>query len=190
MKRALFLVAIATLAHADTQPVSLQQEQVLNAIDTVPTQTQINNAFGTKDLAIPGLVGIAQNVSEDPGIRLRAIHALSQYCTAPCSDLDPAHAPLVQIVNDNAAATAGSDLLILRAAIESLGPMQDASDVSLLEQLLNHPSRDVRATTALALGDLCNTSASSALRIRLQNEAVAQVQLAISSALRSLNQCP
>ncbi len=186
MKRALFIVAIAALAHADT-PLQPTQIEALSAIDSVPTKGQLDFLFNNDALA--GLTTAAQ-ASDKPGVQLRAIHALVQYCAPPCSDLDPAHAPLVQILTDNATATAGSQLLVLRAAIESLGPMQQPLDADRLTPFLNHPSRDVRATTALALGDLCNTTAVSALRTRLQNEPVAQVQLAISSALRALNQCP
>jgi HEAT repeat protein len=189
MKRVLVLLAVAALAHADTQMQS--QIEALTAIDTVPTTDELGRVFGDP---VADLSGFALDTSRNAGVRLRAIHALVHYCTpsppATICDQAPAHAPLVQIVNANAAAISGSDLLMLRAAIESLGPMQVATDLNLLYPLLNHPSRDVRATTALALGDLCNTNAISYLRTRLQNESVDQVRLAISTALRVLNQAP
>jgi HEAT repeat protein len=184
MKRVLGIIAIAAIAQADAPA---PPPPALSAIDSVPTKSQLDVVFGTPSL--PGVLAYVQDM-QDPGARLRAIHALVQYCAAPCGDLDPAHAPLVQILTDNANALAGSDLLVLRAAIESLGPMQDLNDLDQLKSFLNHPSRDVRATTALALGDLCNTNAIQYLHTRLQNEGVDQVRLAISSALRALNQCP
>jgi hypothetical protein len=188
MKRVLVLVTIAALAHADSQlPVPVQN--ALTSIDTVPTVDQLNLAFGTDPLT--GLTQIAQDVAQKPGIRLRAIHALVHYCSTkpPCGDLDPARQALLAIITANQNAQAGANLLMLRAAIESLGPMQNLSDTPTLEGFLDHSSRDVRATAALALGDLCDTSASSALHIRLQHESVDQVRLAISTALRVLNTC-
>jgi HEAT repeat protein len=188
MKRVLVVLAVAALAHADTQMQS--QIEALTAIDTVPTADQLDRVFGDP---VADLAGFALDTSRNAGVRLRAIHALVHYCTpsppTTCNQ-DPAHAPLIQIVTANATAISGSDLLMLRAAIESLGPMQVTTDLNLLYPLLNHPSRDVRATTALALGDLCNTNAVSYLRTRLQNESVDQVRLAISTALRVLNQAP
>jgi HEAT repeat protein len=76
----------------------------------------------------------------------------------------------------------GSDLLVLRAAIEALGTLQVATDLTVLAPLLNHPSRDIRTTTADALRDLCNSQAIAPLRVRYSEETVAQVQLAISQA--------
>jgi HEAT repeat protein len=84
----------------------------------------------------------------------------------------------------------GSQLLILRAAIEALGPLQIATDVQVLSPLLDHPSRDIRATTANALSDLCNNAAIQPLRIRYSEESVPQVQLAIGQALRLLGAPP
>ena len=83
----------------------------------------------------------------------------------------------------------GSPVLLLRAAIETLGPMGVASDVGVLVPLLDHISRDIRAATARALRDLCNTQAITPLRVRYAKEQTDQVKLAISEALRILDQC-
>ena len=117
-----------------------------------------------------------------------------------------AHDTLAQIIDSYALLPAPSakDLLRLRAAIEALGLagfsaglpddvarlVNKAGDTPPGGDFLGHPSRDVRATTAHALGSLCNTNAIPALRVQLQGEKAAQVRLAISAALRDLGQCP
>jgi HEAT repeat protein len=81
--------------------------------------------------------------------------------------------------------------LLLRAAVEALGIARTGNpdDVPRLVPYLDHPSRDIRAATARALRDMCNTGAIVPLRTRYQNEQVDQVRLAISTALRDLGQC-
>jgi HEAT repeat protein len=85
-------------------------------------------------------------------------------------------------------ARAGSDVLVLRAALESLGVLRVSTDVGVIAEHLQHPSRDIRATTARALRDLGNTFAIPALRARYADETSDQVRLAISDALRVLGQ--
>src|SRR5262245_52299227 len=108
MKRVVVIIAVAALAHADTQMQS--QLEALTAIDTEPTTDQLNRVFVNP---VPDLAGFALDTSRNAGVRLRAIHALVHYCTPPTTcDQDPAHVPLVQIVNDNTSAISGSDLLM------------------------------------------------------------------------------
>ncbi len=71
---------------------------------------------------------------------------------------------------------------MLRGAIQALGPQRVQTDLALLVPLLDHPSRDVRAATAHALRDLCNTQAINPLRVRYNSEATDQVRLAIEEA--------
>ena len=161
-------------------------------IDTVPTKQQINDAFGSND-PLPSLVAIATGTATDSdtiAIRLRAIHALAKYCaTTPCTVGDPAHQAVAAVLPAAQPATSGSPVLVLRAAIETLGTMKVPTDVSTLVPLLDHPSRDIRAATARALRDLCNTQAITPLRTRYSSEMTDQVKLAISEALRILGQC-
>jgi hypothetical protein len=169
----------------------------LTTIDVVPTKQQITNAFGTDDQkAKQSLASIATNPESDPdtiGIRLRAIHALAKYCgsppSSPCAASDLAHQSVSSVIADNQMETTGSRVLILRAAIETLGTMKVSADVSTLVPLLGHPSRDIRAATARALRDLCNPQAVTFLRARYSAETTDQVKLAISEALRILGQC-
>ena len=78
--------------------------------------------------------------------------------------------------------------------METLGtldvpPDVSLDDVGLLVGLLDHASRDIRAATARALRDLCNSNAVVPLRMRYTVEPTEQVKLAISDALRILEQC-
>jgi len=200
MKRILIAGVLALLAAVATGDVTgfnsnATQKAALTTIDSVPTRTQLQS----HDLVVPDdLITIAANVDKmfEPGVRLRAIHGLAVYCTSKgvsCPDGSPAHTALVNVIAANTAAHAGADLLVLRAAIESIGPLQIPGDLSdpggaHLADLLNHPSRDIRAAAARALADLRNCQAVQALRVRYQNESTDQVKLVISETLRILSQ--
>ncbi len=197
MKPAIIACVLAVLAAVATGDVTIlqaTQQAALTTIDTVPTKSQLQN----HDLVVPDdLITIAADGEKfEPAVRLRAIHGLAVYCTTPgvtCPDHSPPHDTLVALITANAGARAGADLLILRAAIESLGPLQVPGDLQQLTDLLNHPSRDIRAAAARALAALCNTAAISYLRVRYQNESTDQVKLVISETLRILSQpgsCP
>lgn len=193
---ALVLAALIAVATGDTlTSLSDQQTFALTTIDQVPSSQQLADAT----LTVPDdLVAVAANVNGtyDTAVRLRAIRGLAVYCKTqdpqedPCPDTGSVHVALRTLILANKDAHAGSDLLLLRAAIESDGPLKDSGDLDLLLPLLDHPSRDIRATTARALGDLCNTASTTVdrLRQRYQNESTDQVKLAISATLRILSQ--
>lgn len=176
-------IAFATSSTPLPQPVL----DTLTTIDSVPTKKQLDHVFPVGQAA-QGLSTIARDTSGDYGIRLRAIHALAKYCD-PCSTGELAHQTLRQLIDDTRTELAGANLLLLRAAIETIGTLQVASDVNVLVSLLDHPSRDIRAAAARALRDLCNTQAITPLRVRYTSEQTEQVKLAISEALRILGQC-
>jgi HEAT repeat protein len=175
--------AIAAAATSLPQPV----QNTLTTIDSVPTKTQLDNVFSGD--ALVNLSAIAKDKIADIGIRLRAIHALAKYCPEPCSTTELAHQSLSGLIADEREETSGSSVLLLRAAIETIGALHVADDVNVLVPLLDHGSRDVRAATARALRDLCNTQAITPLRVRYTSESTEQVKLAISEALRVLGQC-
>jgi hypothetical protein len=182
------LVGLVTSAEGAT-PLSAQIQNVLTPIDTVPTQLELDTAFSDHTQARQRLAEIALDDATDPGIRLRAIHALTKYCAgSPCVDGDTAHLALVGIIETIRDATGGANVVVLRGAIEALGPQRVGTDLPLLVPLLEHQSRDVRAATVHALRDLCNTQAVNPLRGLLQHETTDQVRLAISEALRILGQ--
>ena len=189
MRRVLVVIVIAIVAGAGAASQPTPPPAVLTAIDSVPTQSQLYDAFGSGSSAMAELVMFAQD-STDPGTQLRAIHALVSYCTPTCQDTDAPHVTLHNIIIASPTPETGTDLLVLRGAIESLGLMRDPNDMNQLAGFLNHSNRDIRAAAALALRDLCDTNAISALRARTPSETDDQVKLAISAALRALSTNP
>ncbi|MGE0546488.1 MAG: HEAT repeat domain-containing protein [Kofleriaceae bacterium] len=199
---ALAVFAAALPAHGDGSVLSRRVIDVLTPMDYVPSSGQLNLAFG--DQAVAELTKIAQAVdppTAEPqhlGVQLRAIRALTHYCASPCVDADPAHIAVVELIDiddpespEDARyrnAQSGGDLLVLRAVIESLGVLRVQTDMDLLTPYLNHLSRDVRAAAAYALRDLGNTQAIVPLRARYQQEQNPQVRIAISDALRVLQE--
>lgn len=204
MRRGTILLALCVGATASGSTELPQQVQaVLTTIDSIPSQAQLDFAFGSghsdHDQATQGLAAIAGDANAEVGIRLRAIHALSKYCTAPCNHVDTAHLVLYGLIrslgtnNNNP-----EDLVILRAALEALGPQRasadplgvDPSDETLLVSHLASLSRDVRAAAVHGLRDLCNTQAIAPLSQLQSTEPSAQVLQAITEALRVLRTDP
>jgi hypothetical protein len=166
----------------------------LTQLDVLPTASQLSEAFGQPiDATRDVVVQLARNADAtvDLGVQLRAIHALPSFCPAapaPCGVGEPAHDALVQLINAVQAAQTREDLLRLRSAIEALGATRSGldSDVAELLPLLGAGSRDVRATTARALPNLCNAQAKAPLMMRYQQEPVAQVKQEILNAINAL----
>jgi HEAT repeats len=172
-------------AHGDSTNLTMQATNVLMAMDVVPSTTELGANFADP---LDSLAAIAQGSAIDVGVRIRALHALASYCTAPCNTTDTAHEALVGFITANSPNQDGTTIVMLRGAIEALGPQRVGTDLTLLEPLLSHPSRDIRAATAHALRDLCNTQAITPLRAQQAQESSDQVKLAISEALRVLSQ--
>jgi HEAT repeat protein len=191
---ALAALAFGAAAHGDTPVLTVQIQNTLTALDAVPTTAEIDSDFTDPGTALTSLSDIAVDPSattglpDGTGIRIRTLHALSSYCTSPCGSGDPAHVALTEFIKTNEDDQTGTTIVMLRGAIEALGPQRYANDLSLLEPLLSHPSRDIRAATAHALRDLCNTDAITPLRVQQAQESSDQVRLAISEALRVLSQ--
>lgn len=188
MKRILLVLAIAAVAQADV--LSQRAVDVLTAIDVVPTEPQLTSAFGDQDKALTQLAFIATNSdgNQDPGIRLRAIQGIPKYCDTPAR-CTQAHVALASLIPTSEFPHAGTDVLIVRAAIEAIGPLRVTGDVVPLEKALQLGPRDIRAAAAHALRDLCNSSAIGPLHTAYTSETVEQVRIAISEALRDLP-CP
>lgn len=187
------VVAVSFGARADAIQLTQPIINALTPIDSLPSNKQITDVFdGNEQAALTSLQMIALDEGGvDFGIRLRAVRALTHYCNpTPCSAADPAHQTLATLATTPRYrdARSGSDLLVLRAAIESLGILRIPADADVLIPQLQHPSRDIRAATAHALRDLGNTQAIVPLRVRYATEQVQQVKIAISDALRVLGQ--
>jgi HEAT repeat protein len=73
-----------------------------------------------------------------------------------------------------------------RLAVLSLAEVEGADAVPDLAALIDHPSRDVRATVAEGLAATGSPDAVPILRDRLPVESIQQVRLAITDALRQL----
>ncbi len=186
-----FAFAMAAAAYGDALVLTQPVINALTPIDSLPSSKQLNGVFnGSEAEALSNLTAIALSQGTvDLGVQLRAIRALTHYCQTPCGTHE-AHGTLATLATTPRYrdAARGSDLLVLRAAIESLGVLRVPGDVAILLPQLDHPSRDIRAATAHALRDLGNTQAIPALRTRYQLEQRQQVRIAISDALRVLGQ--
>jgi hypothetical protein len=186
------IVAIFALpAHGETPPPPTELEiHTLSPIDSVPTKDELSSHVEGPDY-VARLEALALDSTVDFGIQLRAIRALPSFCAAQCKDTPPHIAVLAVIASVPSTDHSGRALLRLRAGIEALGIVKSGKleDVNLLVPFLDNASRDIRAATARALRDMCNTTAIVPLRARYQHEMSAQVRLAISAALRDLDQC-
>jgi hypothetical protein len=164
---------------------------VLTLIDSLPSQLDLDSAFKPSS-AMEGLATIATDDgatdSASRNARLHAISALSTYCAPACDPESEAHTALRTIITNEAGAATGFDAVVLRAAIEAIGPERVATDLGLLLPELQNASRDIRAAVAHSLRDLCNTNAIVPLRQQQQTETSEQVKQAITEALRVLGQ--
>lgn len=196
MKRGLLALGLALAAlpaHGADPAPSESEIHTLTPIDSLPTKDDIVKLTGPN--AVPRLRELALSETVDFGVQLRAIRTLAHFCSPSCVPapaLHPAHeAVLAVLASVPANDRSGRAILRLRAGIEALGLVRSGldTDVDLLVGFLNDASRDIRAATARALRDLCNPQAVVPLRARFQVEQVAQVRLAISTALRDLGTC-
>jgi HEAT repeat protein len=179
-------VAAAGGARADlpATPTSAPSAAVIDAltgIDFVAQRSSLDVLLGPDPVS--ELDSIATSTPDvDPGVRLRAVRALSLYPSVE------ARTALTDEIAAYATAVSGVDLLQLRTAVEALGVIGQPEDVATIVPLLNkEESRDVRAAAATALRDIGSSTAIMPLRARLAKETVPQVTFAISDALRVLS---
>lgn len=160
--------------------------EMLSGISYSPNKNRIDLVMG--EAALEDLIRIAEDesTSADAGVRLRALRALGQFSLN--ADTKRASVTLRQSISSFAVADRGTDLLLLRASLLSLAELERGESVSDLVPLLDHPSRDIRAATARALGISRSASATQPLLNRALVETTNQVKLAISDALFVLDQ--
>lgn len=202
MKRiALLSLAIASTLHADT-PLSLSQDniQTLTPIDTLPSTAALARTFmGTDPLGKLEDIALSKDPALDLGVQLRAIRSLPMYC-ALCDRTSVPYTTLATLLEpeNQPSAPTSHDVLRLRATIEAFGALKspETDNYTFLLPFLNNTSRDIRAATALALGQFCNDPSepiSQALIMRSVAENAPggsqQVEIAISAALRDLAGC-
>lgn len=169
--------------------------RAIASIDSLPSKAVLDDAFGAQ-AALGNLLLLARDQTIDLGIELRAIRALPEYCPPapqPCAAGAAVHDALAGLVVSLAAAQlTPQDLLRLRAAVEALGVTRSAlaTDVDLLMTVLRgNASRDVRATTVRALGNLCSSAAIDPLSGFYLVETSPQVKAAIMIAVQNLRKC-
>jgi hypothetical protein len=195
------LVACAVLltalpAHGDNALLTPHVLSVLTSIDALPSIEGLNGAFVSSGNAIANLEAIALDPTVDLGIRIRALRSLAAYCgpdPAGCGQGTSVHQTLAQVIGDYQmlAAPSPQDLMLARAAIETLGAAHAvlAADVSPLLGLLDAPSRDVRATVVRTLRTCCDPQVTDAIKALQNTEPSPQVRVEIQSALQDFERC-
>jgi HEAT repeat protein len=169
------------LAVQPTEPV----RELLSGTANAPTKSRIEIVMGAT--VIQDLIEIADDTSAeaDPGRRIRAYNALRHFAQDPESET--VRLALKAAVELRANETTGTQLLYLRAAMLSMAEVGLESSVPDLLGLLSHPSRDIRAACAQALGITGSDTAILPLRDRALIETELQVQVAIADALFELD---
>lgn len=183
-------------AYGEQDRLSDSELHALTPIDSVPSKSALNVVFGSApDAARDGLLKIVREGTDDFGVEIRAIRALPVYCPpAPASCAGTVvHASLAELVRSKQSLQqqTAQDLLRMRAAVEALGQTRTglAEDVDLLAPLLSSTSRDLRATVARALLNICNRTALLPLDKVLGVEQVEHVKAEMRAAVRELAHC-
>jgi HEAT repeat protein len=180
-KAPLYILVIALGAvrpgRATTDPTP-PSEDLLTAIDFAPQRADLDASM---PLPLDGLIQYIHDPTTDPGLKLRAIRALSQYPS------DQARSELALLIQQLGASRQGTAVLHLRATIEALADIGGTDAVPVITPFLNaEESLDLRATAARALGTIGSPSAAQALRARQQVEQSDEVRVAITEALRKI----
>lgn len=165
------------------QPTN-EVRELLSSTTSAPSKSRIDLVMGSA--AATELIELAEDTSIDsePGRRIRAFAALRHFAAEP--EAETVRLALKSAVNQRSAETTGTELLYLRAAMLSLAEVGMELSVPDLLPLLDHPSRDIRAACAQALGITRSDLAIVPLRDRALIEEVTQVVLAIDDALFTL----
>ncbi|MCB9559466.1 MAG: hypothetical protein H6709_19300 [Kofleriaceae bacterium] len=159
--------------------------ELLSAFDYVPTRAALDDVMGPAPIdQLRQLIGLdlpVEMIETDPGVQLRAVRALARYPG------DDARTTLRDTLARYAFARHGHDLLLLRAALESLAVVGGAAAVPDITPFLDvEESRDLRAAAANALRVIKSATALPALRARQLIETEPQVSFAITEALRAI----
>lgn len=192
MKRAIIsaLLLVPVAAMSDD---AIQEGRVLDAltpVDSVATITDLALVFPGTDDAPRVLCGLAvAPTSNDVGLQLRAIHALTNYHDV--AGASP-RTTLADLIDSHKTASSGTDALILAAALQALGAHPDKlhEDGARIAGSLTNPCRDVRLAAARALRDAGDPTQIGALQAQQKVErepgGIKQVASAIDEALRAL----
>jgi HEAT repeat protein len=173
------LVAVLGLTRFGPSTAAVDPEpevrDLLGAIDFVPSRVDLDEI-----VTLQQLIEIATDGQADAGVRIRALRALSLY---PSLEASGALTTVIGLLGDH---QRGTQVLHLRAAMESLAEIGGVDAVAVITPLLRNPSRDVRATAAHSLRIIGSVTAVPALRAQQAVETVPQVRFAITEAVRAL----
>ncbi len=172
--------AVVAVQVAESAAIDPALVEILSGVDFVPVRTTLDGVLGAS--AETELNSIANDTTSDAGLRIRAFRALAFY-RGPQTE-----ATLTATVQANASATTGVETLYARAAMLSLATVIGDNAVVFISPILDNENRDMRSSAARALALAGSTDAIPALRERLNLETVPQVQLALSDAIRELEQ--
>lgn len=174
------LVAVVTAGVLQAPEGDPKVIELLSGVTYSPNKSSIDRILGSD--AADDLVAIAQDEeTADPGLRIRAFRALGHYGAS--DEVAAVQVALSDSFRDLVAKDSGVELLYLRACAISLARVGGELHVTDLIELLDHPSRDIRAAGAQALAITGSNTAIDPLRARSLIESEPQVQLAISEAL-------
>ncbi len=167
-------------------PDDPQVVELLSGISFAPSKSNIDLVMG--NAALEDLIVIAQDETDgsDIGLRIRAFRALGVFEDSNNKGL--AVSALTESVALYKNRKSGEGVLFLRASILSLAQLSKENSVDTIIGLLSHPSRDIRAASAQALGITGSVNAVQPLRNQALVEEQTQVKLAIADALFSLEE--
>ncbi|HEY0192773.1 MAG TPA: hypothetical protein VGC42_16755, partial [Kofleriaceae bacterium] len=136
------ILAAALPALADNAALTQDVLDQLTELDPPPTAATASSDLVSPAITQGSLSAIAADPTVDTGVRIRAVRGLASFCLTPCT-AGTVHDTLVQMIAGYVASppVAGKDVLLLRAAVESLGAARavTAAEVPGLIQLLAHP---------------------------------------------------
>jgi hypothetical protein len=173
--RALVLIAFALPAGADPADSRSAVEPLLQSVERLPSRERLDQAAG--GAADPALRQIVTDKRTSTRTRVEALSALCDY---------PGEATTValrQVIVDRQGATAGGQVLELRAALLSYAKVSPSDAGALIIPLVASAVPDVRADAARAARLAVATDALPALRARLLVEDVGFVRLELLSAI-------
>ena len=189
-RRSIWVAAIAIALGGGGLAIALTPAdpvvELLSGISFTPSKSNIDLVMG--NAALEDLITIAQDETKgsDVGLRIRAFRALGVFEESDNKDL--AVAALTESVILYKGANFGEEVLFLRASILSLAQLSKENSVDTIIGLLSHPSRDIRAASAQALGITGSVDAVQPLRNQALVEEQTQVKLAIADALFSIEE--
>lgn len=177
MKKLMSLIALIVVGTFGYSEI-VEDSGIFEGFDEIPHQSDIEQEFGENSSSV--LIDVITQ-SEDPGLRLRAVNALSGF------EDDRVEETLITLINQTSSASSGTDVLYTRAALVSLAERSPQRALPIVITLLEHPSVDVRASAAIAAQEM-DAAIVPALRTRLSHETNSLVSWHLQVAIAELSE--